>query len=198
MCIKWLAVVVAIVGSTSGAFAQGAAHEHSSPSASQNPAPKSEAARVFDQLKQLAGSWEGRLSTFPEARDVENARAEVTLRVASMGHTLVHDMTIQGRDDHPFTMLVVDADRLLLTHYCDADNRPRMIGTMSPDGKTVEFEFVDISGNLQFGHMHRAVFTFIDADHHTEDWTFMMPGDKPVRAHFDLQRATSGTGRSAH
>ena len=28
----------------------------------------------------------------------------------------------------------------------------------------------------------------IDANHHTEDWTFMMPGDKPVHAHFDLQR----------
>jgi hypothetical protein len=46
--------------------------------------------------------------------------------------------------------------------------------------------------------MHRAVFTFIDANHHTEDWTFMMPGDKPVRAHFDLQRVTSQTGRSGN
>jgi hypothetical protein len=138
------------------------------------------------------------LNTFPTSEEVANKRAEVTLRVASMGHTLVHDMTIEGRDDHPFTMMVVDADRLLLTHYCDADNRPRMVGKVSPDGKAVEFDFVDISGNLQFGHMHRAVFTFIDANHHTEDWTFMMPGDKPVRAHFDLQRVTSQTGRSGN
>jgi hypothetical protein len=28
----------------------------------------------------------------------------------------------------------------------------------------------------------------IDANHHTEDWTYMLPGDKPVHAHFDLQR----------
>jgi len=28
--------------------------------------------------------------------------------------------------------------------------------------------------------MHHAVFTVIDANHHTEDWTYMTPGDKPV------------------
>jgi hypothetical protein len=87
----------------------------------------------------------------------------------------------------------VDADRLLLTHYCDADNRPRMIGKASPDGKTVEFDFLDISGNVKHGHMHHAVFTFVDENHHSEDWTFMMPGDKPMRAHFDLQRTSGGS-----
>jgi hypothetical protein len=58
---------------------------------------------------------------------------------------------------------------------------------MSPDGKKVEFEFLDIAGNPQY-HMHHAAFNFLDANHHTEDWTFMNPGDKPVHAHFDLQR----------
>ena len=37
--------------------------------------------------------------------------------------------------------------------------------------------------------MHHAVFTVIDANHHTEDWTYYAAGDKPVQAHFDLQRA---------
>ena len=37
------------------------------------------------------------------------------------------------------------------------------------------------------------VFTLVDANHHTEDWTFMMK-DKPIHAHFDLQRTkTTGT-----
>jgi hypothetical protein len=77
---------------------------------------------------------------------------------------------------------------LLLTHYCDADNRPRMVGRMSPDGKTVEFDFLDVTGNLQYGNMGHAVFTLIDADHHTEEWTWMVPGDKRIHAHYDLQR----------
>jgi hypothetical protein len=91
--------------------------------------------------------------------------------------------------DDPITMLYLDGDRLLLTHYCDAGNRPRMAGKLSPDGKTVAFDLLDIAGNTQYGHMHQGAFTVIDANHHTEDWTFMMPGDKPVHAHFDLQRA---------
>jgi hypothetical protein len=37
--------------------------------------------------------------------------------------------------------------------------------------------------------MAHAVFNIIDANHHTEDWTYMMPGDKPIVARFDLTRA---------
>jgi hypothetical protein len=57
-----------------------------------------------------------------------------------------------------------------------------MVARTSPDGKTVEFDFLDLSGDNQYGHMYHAVFTIIDANHHTEDWTYMMPGDKPLRA----------------
>jgi hypothetical protein len=52
----------------------------------------------------------------------------------------------------------------------------------------VEFEFANLSGGNEHGHMHHAVFTIIDANHHIEDWTFMMPGDKPMHAHADLKR----------
>ena len=45
------------------------------------------------------------------------------------------------------------------------------------------------AGGTEYGHMHHAVFTIIDANHHTEDWTYMTPGDKPIHAHFDLQRS---------
>ena len=151
------------------------------------PVP-SAAQKSFATMKSLAGSWEGHVTTVPPAADIEGKLMQVSLRVTSMGHTLMHEVTGTGRPDDPITMFVVDGDRLLLTHYCDADNRPRMVGTMSPDGKTVEFEFLDISGNLRYGHMQHAVFTIIDANHHTEDWTFMLAGDKSVRAHLDLQR----------
>lgn len=150
--------------------------------------PKSDAQKSFDSLKALAGSWEGHVTTVPPQPDIEGKPAHLSLRVTSMGNAMVHEMTGDGRPDDPITMLYLDGDRLLLTHYCDAGNRPRMTGKMSPDGKTVEFDFLDVSGSTQYGHMHHAVFTMIDPNHHTEDWTYMMPGDKPVHAHFDLQR----------
>jgi hypothetical protein len=148
-------------------------------------AQPSDAQKAFDRLKTLAGSWDAVLSG--TGSEADGQTMHVTLRVTSTGNAVLHEMTgLAGRPDDPITMFYLDGDRLLLTHYCDAGNRPRMVGTMSPDGKTLEFEFLDISGSPLY-HMHHSVFTIIDANHHTEDWTFMMK-DKPVRAHFDLYR----------
>ena len=174
------------------AFAQSDAQKPVAHSDAQKPV-QSEAQKSFDKLKTLAGSWEARVTTFPPQAEMEGALMQVTLRVTSRGNALVHEMRDPAkpddpRYDHPVTMLYLDSDRLLLTHYCDAGNRPRMAAGTSPDGKTVEFDFVDVAGSTQYGHMHHAIFTVIDANHHIEDWTYMMPGDKPVRAHFDLRR----------
>ena len=149
---------------------------------------QSDAQKSFEKLKTLAGFWEGHATTLPQQPAMEGKLMQVSLRVTSTGNALMHEMTQSGMPDDPITMFYVDADRLLLTHYCDAGNRPRMTGKISADGKTLEFDFLDVAGSTQYGHMHHAVFTIIDANHHTEDWTYMLPGDKPVRAHFDLQR----------
>jgi hypothetical protein len=157
-------------------------------------ATQSDAQKSFAKLKTLAGSWEGPVTTIPLQAEMEGTPTQVTLRVTSRGNALVHEMKEAGkaddpsRYDHPVTMLYLDGDRLLLTHYCDAGNRPRMTAKVSPDAKTVEFDFLDVAGGVEYGHMHHALFTIIDANHHTEDWTYMEPGDKPVRAHLDLQR----------
>lgn len=174
------------------AYAQADMHK---PPASEKVAP-SESQKAFDRLKTLDGSWVGRLTTFPPEPSVDGNFAQLSLRVTSMGNALVHEMSISGRPDHPVTMFYRDEDRMVLTHYCDAGNRPRMVGKLSPDGKTLEFEFLDLSGGNQRGHMHHAKFTFIDENHHTEDWTYMMPGDKPVRAHFEAQRTNAANTTS--
>ena len=158
------------------------------------PAP-SEAQKSFTQLKTLAGDWEGSATLDPPQPEMSDGKPlHVSLRTTSRGNALVHEMQEAGtaldpaKYDHPVTMLYVDSDRLTLIHYCDAGNRPRMVARTSPDGKTVEFDFVDVSGGTQYGHMHHAVFTVIDENHHIEDWTYMMPGDKPVHARLDLKR----------
>lgn len=154
----------------------------------------SDAQKSFTQLKTLAGTWEGQVTVDPPMPQMENAHIQVSLRVTSRGNAMVHEMKEPGkpddpsRYDHPVTMIYLDSDQLNLVHYCDAGNRPRMTGKVSPDGKTVEFEFANLSGGNEHGHMHHAVFTFIDANHHIEDWTFMMPGDKPMHAHAELKR----------
>jgi hypothetical protein len=175
------------------AFAQSNAPKPSAPPDAPKPAARSDAQKSFDTMKTFAGEWEGPVIV-PEIPEMSDGKPlHVSLRVTSRGNAVVHEMQEANTSldaakyDHPVTMLYVDGDQLNLVHYCDAGNRPHMVGKMSPDGKTVEFVLVDISGSTDHGHMHHAVFTHIDADHHTEDWTYMM-GDKPVHAHFELQR----------
>jgi hypothetical protein len=164
--------------------------------------PKTEAQKSFDVMKSLAGEWEGAIDTdMPQAMKEKMGAVKLnpmhlSMRVTSRGNVLVHEFQEAGtpldatKYDHPVTMLFLEGDQLQLIHYCDAGNRPRMTGKMSPDGKTVEFEFVEVTGKNLHQHMHHAVFTIIDADHHTEDWTFMM-GENPIRARFNLHRKPS-------
>jgi hypothetical protein len=156
---------------------------------------QSDAQKSFDQMKALAGAWEGPVKVDPPMAEMTMDKPlHVSMRVTSRGNALIHEMQEAGtpedptKYDHPVTAFYLDNNRLLLTHYCDAGNRPRMVAKSSADGKRVEFDFLDVAGDLQYGHMQHAVFTIVDANHHTEDWTFLMPGDKPMHAHFDLQR----------
>ncbi len=162
----------------------------------QTPSAQSDAQNSIDLMKTLAGDWEGPMTVDPPSPEVKNGTlAHISMRITSRGNALVHEMQEAGtpvdpkKYDHPVTMFYVDNDKLNLVHYCDAGNRPHMVARKSADGKTVEFDFTELSGENNFGHMHHAIFTFVDADHHIEDWTYMMPGDKPVHAHFELHRA---------
>ena len=172
-------------------FAQSTTEESS------NEVAPSEAQQAFDKLKTLSGSWVGQVTTDPQEPMVEGNFAQFSLTETSRGNALVHELSLSPLPDHPVTMFYLEDDQLLLTHYCDSGNRPRMGGKLSPDGKTLEFDFLDLSGGNEYGHMHRAVFTFIDENHHTEEWTWLKPDDQPVRVRFDLQRTNFESMASA-
>ena len=100
----------------------------------QSDAPPSDAEKSFDKMKTLAGTWEGKVTVDPPMKDMAgNPLMRITLRETSRGNALVHEMKGAGdpddpkRFDHPVTMVYVDGDKLTLTHYCDAGNRPRMV-----------------------------------------------------------------------
>jgi hypothetical protein len=135
--------------------------------------------KAFDQMKTLAGTWEGKTSS--------GQTGQVTFRVTSNGSALMSE--IKSSEENMITMFNLDGDRLLLTHYCGAGNQPRMKATLSPDGKSVAFEFIDATNlaSPAAGHMHGAVFTMVDANHHTEEWIWMQDG-KENREKFELAR----------
>ena len=142
---------------------------------------QSAAQKSFEQLKGLAGSWEGTL---------DGQTMHVSLRVTSKGNALMHEMRGEGPDD-PITVFHLDGDRLLLTHYCTAGNQPRMQATASPDRKTLAFDFVDAT-NLaaHANHMQRLVIRVLSRDHHVEEWTFLENG-KETTDRLDVHRLKS-------
>ena len=141
---------------------------------------QSDAKKAFEKLKTLAGSWEGTVMGIP---------INFTIRAASSGTAILHEgNTEKGVPNHEITMFYVDGDRLLATHYCDAGNRSNMEGKMSADGKSVEFNFLDVAGSTKGGLVKRMMFTMIDANKHVVEFTFIMPNGKPVELHGEFQR----------
>ena len=129
------------------------------------------------------GTWSGKTS--------EGTPVKVTFRATAGGSALMSEIHGQG-PENMITMFHLDGDRLLMTHYCGAGNQPRMKATLAPDGKSVVFDFIDATNlaSPDAGHMHHVVFTMPDADHHTEEWTFLDHG-KEMKELFTLQRTRS-------
>ena len=170
------------------------AQTHDHPMAVTPNVPSAEARQAFALIKSLAGSWQGKVVE-PESKLSVNM--DVSLRVTSRGNSVVHEMKSAEatdnpvKNDHPVTMMYLDGANLLLTHYCDAGNRPRMSARVSPDAKQIDFDFIDVAGPTTYGHMQHARFTIIDDAHHIEDWTYATPDGKNVTGHFELQRVST-------
>jgi len=145
------------------------------------PAAQSDAQKAFEKMKTLAGSWHGTIMNIP---------IDITIRVASSRTAILHEANTDGGrpPNHEITMFYLEGNRLLATHYCDAGNQARFEGKMSPDGKTIEFSFLDVAGSTKGGLVKRLVFTMIDADHHGVEFTFIMPDGKPIELRGDFQR----------
>jgi len=136
----------------------------------------------FALMKSLAGNWEGKSNM---------GDVKVSYRLTAGGSALMSEIQseMEGKSEDMISMIHLDGGRVLLTHYCAAGNQPRMQATLSPDGKSVTFDFVDGTNitSSQPGHMQRVIFTFVDENHHTEEWHFAAPGKEMVQK-FDLQR----------
>ena len=140
---------------------------------------QSNAQQALDRFKSMVGTWEG--------KSPAGETSQVTYKLEAEGTAVMEDSHMASED--MLSMYYVDGDQLLMTHFCPSNNQPRMKATISPDRKTVSFDFLDATNlsSPQAGHMHRAVFLFSDPDHYSEEWTWKK-GDKEIRMHFEMQR----------
>ena len=140
---------------------------------------QSNAQKILDRFKTMVGTWEG--------KSPDGKTSEVKYQLVAGGTAVMSDNHMIG--DDMTSMFYVDGERLMMTHFCPSGNQPRMQAMISPDLKTVSFEFVDAT-NLagpQAGHMHRAVYIFSDAGHYSEEWTWRQEG-KDAHFHYEMTR----------
>ena len=141
---------------------------------------QTDAQKAFAAIKNMPGTWEG--------KGEDGQPLQVNFKVVSGGTAVMSEI----QSDHAHDMISLfnmDGSRLLLTHYCSMGNQPRMQASVSPDGKTFTFNYVDATNlaSPDAGHIQKMVLTLVDENHHTENWTFVDHG-KEVNRFFDLHR----------
>jgi hypothetical protein len=137
-------------------------------------AAPSQAAAAFELLKELQGTWKGWSS--------KGWEETITLQLIANGSVLAESS--QFTDDpagrnRMATMYQLDGERMLLTHYCEAGNTPRLVATGFEDGgRTLIFTFLD-GLNLPSrdrGHMDKVILRLHDASHFSSRWTWYQDG----------------------
>ncbi len=127
---------------------------------------------AFARLKELKGEW--------RARSTKGWDETILFDVVARGSVVVETTRFKDAPDRTMhTMYHMDGDRLMLTHYCEAMNQPRLLATdIEAGGRRVVFTFLD-GANIatrSVGHMDKAIYKFIDQGHFTSQWTWYEAG----------------------
>lgn len=142
------------------------------------PQPPSAA---FERVKSLAGEWAG------TAGGGKETPVRTTIRVVSAGSAVLIT-TDPGGPHEMVTLVHRDGDALVATHYCAAQNQPRMRAVPGPDAARIVFEFVDGTNLGPYpAHMQRLAISTPAPDRHLEEWTFR-DGGKDSTEVFEMKR----------
>jgi hypothetical protein len=128
---------------------------------------KSDAA--FKQLTTLAGEWEAIQDGTP---------VRETYSVTANGSALLVE-TKPANKSAMITMVTVDGDRLIATHYCSAGNQPQMVNSAPGDlRRGLTFSIERVTGLKSPDDWHNTGLTIIldDSDHMTQEWTYLSKG----------------------
>jgi hypothetical protein len=130
---------------------------------------QAQTATCLDPLKALVGQWEGTGA---------HGTSQASYQSISNGTALMETVEMGG--ENMVTTIYPDGNRLMLTHYCSANNQPRMQSDCSGGGKTYAFSFVDATNlaSPDAGHMKGVVITITDNDHFSEAWTWTEKGQE--------------------
>jgi hypothetical protein len=149
------------------------AEEHAHPAPTSTP--------QFDKMKTLIGAWDGTLDEQGKKLPTKTAFKMVS------GDSVLMNTLAENTPHEMVTMFHLNQKELVATHYCAGQNQPRFKVAAGGPANALVFEFTD-GTNVENGHMQKVVFTFVDADHHLEDWIYRDKSGKESTGHFDFKR----------
>jgi hypothetical protein len=138
---------------------------------------------AFERFKRLEGAWKG--------RSTKGWEEVISYKTIAQGSVVVGTSFDAHPNETMMTMIHMDGERLVLTHYCVAKNQPRLVATSFADGgKTITFTFLDGTNmpSRDRGHMDKVVFHFIDDDHVASRWTWYQDGKESWMEEITLER----------
>ncbi len=124
---------------------------------------------AFRKLQSLEGDWQG------QTQQGEPVKSYIS---AIASHTAVME-TVSVGGEEMVSLYSVNANSILLIHYCASNHQPRM-RAVPPSSAVQELVFsFEAAENLPspaVGHERRLVIEFQDSDHITERWTWCHDG----------------------
>lgn len=145
---------------------------------------------VFDQLKALAGRWEGRVD------DATGTPVALEMTVTSNGHAVL-ERVFAGSPHEMTTVYFLAHDRLLATHYCSIGNQPgfALADTSKPTDIVME-----LAGGTGFDpktdqHAHGVHLQVLESDRLRVEWQFRKGDAAPTYARMTLTRTPGEPAR---
>ena len=130
----------------------------------------------LERLKSLSGTWRGP-AVWDQGGKKGNVEFTLAYRVTS-GGTILEETMMPGTPGEMISLYYVDDGELVLVHYCNVGNQPRM--KLGQSLKADDFVFVCVGGSNMTesdSHMHSAQIEIIDSGRIKGRWT-SVKGDK--------------------
>jgi hypothetical protein len=141
---------------------------------------------AFEQLKKLAGDWEGKVPGY-------DGNHAVQYRVTSGGNAVVESL-FAGAPHEMMSVYFLDGADLVMTHYCSGANQPRLrLDRSASSVSELRFTF-DGGTNIdpeRGVHVHAGRIRIVDGERLDEEWDFFGKGQHQSSGRFLLRRKGS-------
>jgi hypothetical protein len=155
-----------------------------------------DAKAAFARIKNLAGTWNCRISGEHQAADNkekgENHPSESTVvyKMTGAGSALV-ETQFPGSDHEMVSVYHLDGDELRMTHYCAAGNQPKVKLDRANSTPTHLIFLFDGGTNLNAEkdmHIHGLEITFHDDGKVTSAWEAFVGGKSAGKTSFAMSK----------